>query len=129
MNKDRLLKLAAHIISDKVGHKEFNFNHYNTGFVDAIFNTCGTSGCAIGECPIAFPDEWLFSIGGMPILSSGHYGTEFSARKFFDLSEGDYEFLFLPNTYGVTYKFNKFGLPPTATAKMVSDRIIEYCDK
>lgn len=50
MNKRRLLKLATHLETGKLGHRHFYFGAYNLGAVTA--NKCGTSGCAIGELPI-----------------------------------------------------------------------------
>lgn len=65
----RLETLANHLMSGKLGHKEFRFSTANR-FEDGrtIPYSCGTSGCAIGECPIVFPRYWKFSEDGDPVL-------------------------------------------------------------
>ncbi len=55
--KNRFLALYNHMIQPqrKLGHKKFDFNHFNDGL-----DICGTMGCMAGELPILYPDEWLF---------------------------------------------------------------------
>lgn len=60
---DRLRQLADHLLNGKLGHQIFNFAFYNDRFI----NKCGTSGCAIGECPIVFPDDWIWTEDGDPV--------------------------------------------------------------
>jgi len=86
LHKDRLLKLAQHLESGKLGHRIFDMRHWNEGPYDK--KGCGTAGCAIGECPLVFPKEWIFKKGQTgyyyyyPRLREGFSTTE-SIRKFF----------------------------------------------
>lgn len=60
MNKERLLTLAAHLRTGKMGHKIFNFAVLNTDDDDNHVNVCGTQGCAMGELPIVWPEKFDF---------------------------------------------------------------------
>lgn len=53
---DLLRELAQHLLKGKLGHEKFDFATFNEGF-----NGCGTNGCAIGECPVLWPEIWCFS--------------------------------------------------------------------
>ncbi len=97
MNKERLLKLADHLEHGKLGHKVFDFGVINEfrekevvkggGFTGSA---CRTVGCALGECPIVWPDEWEFN--GPFVNLKGSDACSFqSARLFFELGE-DFEF-------------------------------------
>lgn len=108
--RTRLLKLADHLESGELMHKEFDFTVWN-----AIADTrqefgrngCGTVGCAIGECPMVFPEEWEFRETNQdkrrrfsPRLRAD-YGITVTtplhdARLFFSLGEGEASGLFLP---------------------------------
>ena len=93
--KDRLLKLAAHLETGELGHEVFDFALIN----DAQGPECGTRGCAIGELPIVFPDEWKFSSRGSVFMSSPleeRRVNESGVRTFFSLSDKEYLFLFTP---------------------------------
>lgn len=101
-NIERLTKLAEHLETGKLGHKIFDFSTYNANRNGDDMGTarCGTAGCAIGECPIVFPDEWKFDKLGGIVLRSGDDHT-----VFFDITDEQYDHLFLPNdqdceTYG-----------------------------
>lgn len=95
MNKDRLLKLADHLDSGQLIHKKFDFRIFNTaGTAD---NPCGTSGCAIGECPAIF-DEWTFDINFYPALKENSDGWPLTdAETFFGLSAYQADILFTPS--------------------------------
>lgn len=89
MNKERLLKLATHLESGKLGHKRFDFAEIS----------CGTAGCAMGELPFAFKSEWVQSKGCFedeysPKLrgSSGYWWDD--VRSFFDVSKKEMYHLF-----------------------------------
>jgi hypothetical protein len=105
MNKERLLKLADHLEFGKLGHEKFNFKNITT--VQEIGNFCNTVACGIGECPIAFPDEWEFkqlktnfaemvTVGIKKITDITHDTPFHSARLFFDMSEDEVNILFIP---------------------------------
>jgi len=63
MREDRLLILADHLLYGSLGHKVFDFNTYNTYDnpfekpLEGVPRGCGTHGCAIGECPVIWPEE------------------------------------------------------------------------
>lgn len=61
MNKERLLKLAEHLEVGELGHEVFDFT---------VYGGCGFAGCALGECPTVFPDDWAFR-GLTPMLRDG----------------------------------------------------------
>lgn len=100
MNKERLLKLADHLEHGKLGHKVFDFTKLNYNDISDE-NRCGTNGCAIGECPIVFPEFWQFSkeYAYSPLLKSDHhFGDSFScATEFFEISFYDADYLFIPS--------------------------------
>lgn len=86
LGNSRLLELADHLESDKLGHDQFDLGIFST-FISGKRNDCGTAGCAIGECPFAFPNDWKFSNSGYPILSfqGNHHDIFGDAEKFFEL--------------------------------------------
>lgn len=95
--KDRLLKLAAHLETGKLGHIVFNFNVVN----DSWEAKCGTQGCALGELPIVFPDIWKFSSRGSVLMSHPFeecrlWRVSESVCAFFSLSGEEYTLLFMP---------------------------------
>lgn len=126
MKKTRLLTLARHLESGKLGHKKFDFSNINEPPFPrkAAVKGCGTSGCAVGELPIAFPKDWFFKKlgrGGLDFEPRRHGGAEFEgpfegAEVFFDLSQGEIYFLFDPFAADQP-------LPPRATKEQVARRI------
>jgi len=60
MRSDRLLELAAHLKSDRRGHTRFDIRVFCAGPDIPANGECGTSGCSLGECPYAFPNDWFF---------------------------------------------------------------------
>ena len=110
MNKERLLKLAEHIESGELGHKKFDFRQYNlqkNGFSPDPYS-CGYAGCAIGECPIIFPEDWVFNKIAKPVLknftSDNFDDPSECTAKFFDLRELEVKFLFYPGKRIITKK-------------------------
>lgn len=111
MNKERLLKLADHLEFGVLGHQVFNFSRLNDGTVINKDTLCKTNGCAIGECPIVFPEDWKFTeiIAGsyeiVPLLkdyieADGYNSPSFkSAEQFFDITDKESEILFIPSNY------------------------------
>jgi len=101
MNKERLLQLAEHLEHGDLGHVVFDFGHYNvdhTAFMRPA-NKCGYAGCAIGECPILWPDNWHFNCAGRPLLiakGAGLCDERNSSERWFDISVGESEHLFIP---------------------------------
>ena len=111
----RLLQLATHLESGKLGHERFDFNQYTDP--DRKYRGCGTAGCALGECPTAFPNDWGFrKVIGMnnelqflPVLvidsirfrENAH--PLHSAEDFFGLTDPEVCHLFLPNEQSEKY--------------------------
>jgi len=94
MNKERLLKLAAHLRNGKLGHEVFDMNHWNEG---GLPYACGTHGCAIGEMPILEPEHWCFTRSGDPVLKTKtHLTIAPSAKGWFAISYKEFEYLFVP---------------------------------
>lgn len=91
MNAPRLLKLADHLENGKLGHETFDFSILN----NTSKPVCGTAGCAIGECPIVFPDEWIFDSNGDPTLKEGRTAWN-SVDEFFDVTDDESSHLFIP---------------------------------
>ncbi len=104
VHKQRLLKLADHLLNGKLGHEKFNINCWNVGIFDD--KGCGTAGCAIGECPIVFPESWEFNpITSYPVLIGMSIGILHSIHSFFGLSRNEKNHLFhargqKPDIYG-----------------------------
>ncbi len=128
MNKERLLKLAEHLESGVLGHKEFDFDQFNTGLRGE--KGCGTVGCALGECPIVFPKSWKF--GGytkmLPGLKRGKLYTYEAAEKFFGVSGAASQHLFCPSAQN-TQEFGGNDLDRNATRHQVAANIRAFVAK
>lgn len=108
MNAERLEKLAAFL--DNLPPEKFDFATIMEieglpplEALAAGSHRCGTVGCAIGWCPAAFPD--VFEWNGYEVRlieKTQEDGEEFykwnfdAACKFFELSPGVADFLFMP---------------------------------
>jgi hypothetical protein len=132
MNKERLLKLAEHLEAGKFGvdgTKKFYFSCYN--LVPRNWekkNVCGTAGCAIGECPVVFPDDWMFDNYGDPILSiQPHWSTKGAGMYYFQLTERQYEHLFIP-TFQDTEVYGGEDLGDDATPEEVAANILAFIE-
>lgn len=103
MREDRLLILAAHLEFGKLGHKKFDFRVYNQNikWEPVKLGECGTRGCALGECPIVWPEYWKFSLSpsliGIKMDMDDVRVSITSAAIFFDITSYEVEFLFFPD--------------------------------
>ena len=116
MNKKqakRLLKLADHIVDPaKRGLGKFDFSR-----IMDRYPLCGTVGCALGECPTAFPKQWTrrvynncsaheafvsYAVSLKSHFGEGPFG---SAQIFFGLTEDETFALFQP--------FSQFYIQPS----------------
>jgi hypothetical protein len=120
----RLLKLAKHLQVGKLGADRFNYNIFYTKTA-----SCGTAACAVGECPTIFKSWKLkkidnFGIDILPIYKNYQTPTD-SAREFFNLTEKEFNYLFIP--LSKTY----FGKAPMsiASAKEVGEHIENFVKK
>ncbi len=108
---DRLLKLADHLEHGQLGHKKFNFGVFNASVNGdhSVKSKCGYMGCAIGECPIAFPEDWAFDERGHPCLLENFGLFRFdeecvSGCEFFGVNNDEFDHLFVPeNQYVKIY--------------------------
>ena len=100
--KNRLLKLAQHLQKGKLAHKKFNYAVFSAANVPIPEGACGTSGCALGECPAIFNGwKWThnYEAGGTyydevaPVYKNNSWVRE-SADEFFGLTEHQRDFLF-----------------------------------
>lgn len=119
---DHLQKIAQHLQTGKLGHKEFDFRTYNS----AETKTCGTAGCAIGECPIVF-SEWHFSETGEPCLKKDPNQKPYtSGREFFGLNVKQFDHLFCP--FMQKPEFGGIELNADATKEQVAGNILAFCE-
>jgi hypothetical protein len=121
LHRKRLEKLATHLEKGKLGHDKFDFSRYTAE------GDCGTSGCALGECPTLFRKHWRFYHIGDPIVADNDFPIE-SAQSFFGLDHGQAKHLFYPlcqNTriYGGRMLGNK------ATRRQVASNIRAFIKK
>lgn len=135
MNAERLIKLADHLESGKLGHAEFDFGIINSGpdGTDAIDPTvCGTLGCAMGELPILFPDVFMFiSKYGASVVcrrnnSSGRWHQD--VCEFFDIDGNEQNHLFYPHGQDCLY-YGGIPLNGGATAEQVASNIRAFVAK
>ncbi len=89
---DRLLRLAEHLETGQLGHERFDFDFYN----DAS-DRCGTTGCALGECPIVWPDDWYFHLHKVALRGETSSDVRDSAALWFGCSKDAAEHLFYPS--------------------------------
>ncbi len=136
MNAERLLQLAKHLETGKRGNREFDFSHYSLGgYTPGKDGSCGSSGCALGECPAIWPDEWDFfsdnnlSSYFVPAIDRfrssvfGNVAALYSAEVFFGISLDEASALFVP---GQEIRKDDFYLPSVnfpATRHEVAARI------
>ncbi len=129
--KERLLKLVDHLENGKLGHKKFDFRFWNSskGCIPMYNSECGYMGCAIGECPIAFPNEWIF-LRGIPVLDTREtmYSSYGSGMTFFGLDREEFVHLFKPNEQKVSIYGGKF-LNNDATKEQVAQNIRDFVIK
>lgn len=109
----RLEKLATHLESGERGHAKFNFNHWTAGHYlnrNPVVPGCGTSGCALGECPVLFRKQWRFNGGqprlvGLPERGAIEWGdpakceTIYDAMAFFGITMDEAKILFMPKPH------------------------------
>ncbi len=139
MRSDRLLVLAAHLKSDRRGHKKFDFSCFSQGPRDPERHWCGSAGCALGELPVVWPYAWEFGRSALFFdgvtyavklktqnlvhanTSSAHAG----AVEWFELSDAEVHALF-HSAYVLPGETPIEALPESATAEQVADRFIAF---
>lgn len=99
---ERLIQLADHLEKGRMGHREFDFTHINLGFPYGQRHTCGTSGCAIGEMPIVWPDVWEFVDAGIPTVNmKGQITSNWrdNVEAWFGIDRAQCNLLFMPDDH------------------------------
>ena len=142
MRSDRLLELAAHLKSDRRGHKVFDFFIVSRGLRDEGRHGCGGAGCALGELPVIWPKAWDFVRSSYADLRRDNpdYHVMLKAQKdrapedirasfegaeeWFDLTNSEVRALFCANTDLEDSPIET--LPQDATAGQVADRFIAF---
>jgi hypothetical protein len=125
MNAERLLKLAEHLESGKLGHKEFSFACFGGR------TKCGTAGCAIGECPFVWPESWkhIGILHPVPVLINGETTNPLDcAQEFFGLSFRQAIHLFIPEDQNAHIYGGEF-LGADATPRQVASNIRAFVAK
>ena len=127
---DRLEKLADHLIDGKLGHEHFDLLCFNEGITNK--KGCGSNGCAIGECPIVFPEEWFFAKNSRkPLLikSKRIFNRTFhSSLEFFNINPNQFRHLFIASCQEIQTMGGKI-LDGDATAKEVGQNILTFIEK
>lgn len=98
---DRLEHLAEFLENGILGHKKFDIDKYNS----RSDGRCGSAGCALGECPTLWPDDWMFRGEGISLRAFPHKHAENSAIAWFGVSIEEVHHLFYshyqhPKLYG-----------------------------
>ena len=129
----RLKKLADHLDHGDLGHKKFDFGNYNATEYDLKPEPykCGTSGCAIGECPFVFPKAWKFGASSIPTteeFKDDTFCASNSARAFFRIDSDECDHLFYPNCQD-TIRYGGQILSYEATRQEVAANIYAFIEK
>ena len=123
----RLLRLARHLRKGKLAHKIFYFGAYNITVIPkpgTVFplrahlepETCGTQGCAWGECPVLWPKQLMWD-GNAVRTRRGATGFAINdAAKFFGLTYQEAIRIFVPGK-----------LTDRATKEQVAREIEDFC--
>ncbi len=129
MHKERLLKLADHLEYGKIGHAKFDFSVLNSDETRLpMRGKCGTLGCAIGECPIAFPEDWGFFETGIRIFNNPAADEWRSVTEFFQITQYAAQHLFMPFDQDVE-KYGGEHLGDNATKEKVAANIRVFVKK
>lgn len=122
MNAERLLKLADHLESGKLGHDNFSLNVVHE---EKFSSYCGTVGCAMGEMPFVFPDDFEFAYLNKFCAGIVRAKCQDNARwwrdvnSFFDITSASQDYLFYPSAYAAGF---------ATTATEVAARIREFVE-
>lgn len=131
VNLNRLKKIADHLESGEMMHKFFDFTTFNSEARD--FTGCGTAGCAVGEFPAIWPDDWEFKKVPDQIIenyytprlkktkgmSTGSKVVE-DVKEWLSISDKEFMLLFVP------YAEEPFRLTAFATKEQVAANIRKF---
>lgn len=108
IKQERLKKLADFLAT--FPPVRFNIVKWTTGVPSNLLDPnnpedCGTTACAVGCCPIVFPDDWMYSYNDMPRLRSAASPPDCynlisdQAGIYFGLNHREVDIFFMPDTY------------------------------
>lgn len=125
----RLLQLAAHLESGKLGHDRFDFGTVHDP--GGSPKSCGSAGCAMGELPIVFGADWRFGTHEecldyciAPMWKTPDNDTDFDVAEFFGIDSQEVLALFYPDDE-VEWLDNRM-LTADATRYEVADSIRRF---
>lgn len=126
---DLLRKLADHLMTGELGHERFDLTTINGDGAGC----CGTAGCAIGELPILFPDDWQFGDYILEIhLRHDSDGSEWrDVEQYFGITDEMSTHLFSPygkKTYQKPDLYGGVMLERDTTKEIVASNIIKFCE-
>jgi len=130
----RLRRLAKHLRGTHRAHKTFDFNIYANGEINKKGNYCGSRGCAIGEFPAVWPNEWdwkNFELGAGDVVhkSQEDENTNYLViADFFSITKDQVNHLFSPMDQSPK-EFGGQELDEDATADEVADNIDAFIEK
>lgn len=119
MRKDRLKILADYLI-DHQFTEECAFDYANVHYK----TDCGTAGCAMGHLPNVFPDHFMMDKNLSIVLINGDESltnTFMNTKRFFDVDEEEYRFIFEPEDESDDYKPDMY-----ATSTEVGHHILKF---
>lgn len=133
--KERLTKIANHLLHGELGHKIFDFRYFNIPEGDVFPenpNTCLHSGDVIGEFPIIFPEDWYWNNNW--VYLRGHERTclrnikvMFNVCSYLSISEAECEMLFFPTPeYCEPPLWNPIRFDYNTTKEMVAESILKF---
>lgn len=118
----RLRKLADHLKNGKLGHDKFYFGEWHSE------DSCGTKGCAAGECVFVWPESWEFR-RGLTALYPSLIGRDLkvwqSLEDWFGLVPGEPSDLFAPT---IAPDFDLTPTSRTSSKEEVAANIERFCE-
>lgn len=125
----RLLKLAEHLEHGKLGHDKFDFMFISADYDTGAGKSCGTMGCAIGELPYAFPEDFKMDEDRNPLLRRGRSEYESDDQcKWFGIDQQERLHLFFPDEQSPLL-FGGTDLSVNATKEQVAANIRAFVAK
>ena len=98
MNKERLVKIAEHLESGKLGADKFDYSSYG------YKSDCGSAACAIGEFATIFPMDWYNEVSKnrngfgvyqlYPTMYRSDLGIDSCIIKYLGISQSEVDFIF-----------------------------------
>jgi hypothetical protein len=127
---DKLRKVENHLRNGILAHKVFDFSTIDKGEIGE--NGCGTNGCAIGELPVIFPDDFVYDTDGDVIVTNPKEGVYQSSvweeiDNFFGITSNMSNHLFVPEAQD-RYKYGGNELDKEATKEEVADNIAAFIE-